>query len=247
MEIHKVQDENNGVTIGLIGTDTEYVNAFDYYRDGQIKMSMARNKEMLKRANAIMEAGLTPDFYEKKAVEEWDRLYEPIKNTQVPNNFISLLTSTTKKEQERLMRGQSLTHKQLAAFLFTACQDFGYTFSSYTSEHLPKGTDLDNLPALVSVSDDDVRVVGETTMSKGQLKQMVEQRKVIVAKFLDKGSEWHCLLATYRSIGGGETYKGDQPHFHYLSDKWGPTREEAVASIKGGKYPTTSVHIDLAD
>ena len=75
--------------------------------------------------------------------------------------------------------------------------------------------------------------------------QVIEQRKVIVAKFFDRGSEWHCLFLTFNSLAGKENWKGGQPHLHYISDKYGLTREEAVNRFKSNNYPSTSVHIDL--
>lgn len=84
-------------------------------------------------------------------------------------------------------------------------------------------------------------------MSDGQLKHAIKFRKVIVAKVLDKGDEWHCFYLTFKSIAGEESWKNGQPHYHYLSDKWGISREELVRQIKSDKYPSTSVHIDLLD
>lgn len=66
-----------------------------------------------------------------------------------------------------------------------------------------------------------------------------------MAKFLDKGDTWHCFFTVYRSLRGEESWQDGQPHFHYISDKWGISRKDAVEQLKGDKYPSTSVHISL--
>ena len=37
----------------------------------------------------------------------------------------------------------------------------------------------------------------ETTLTKGQMKGVIEQRHVLVAMFFDKGADWHCMFLTY--------------------------------------------------
>jgi hypothetical protein len=166
--------------------------------------------------------------------------------TEVPPNLISLLNSQSKKEQERLLRGQSLSPYQLSAYLFRAWSEFGFSFSNYTGEHHHKGVDESTLPSLIVVGDDQkVRTAGETTLTEGQLKNVVNYRKVTVTKFLDKGENWHCFFTVYKSLRGEESWKDGQPHFHYISDKWGISREEAVKQLKSEKYPSTNIHIDL--
>lgn len=82
----------------------------------------------------------------------------------------------------------------------------------------------------------------------GQLKQVIEQRKVIVSKFLDKGSEWHCLLLTYDSLKGKESWKNGQPHYHYISSKFRIPRDKVVEQLKSSSYNLGSLpHIDLLE
>lgn len=77
---------------------------------------------------------------------------------------------------------------------------------------------------------------------------MIENRKVVVAKLLDKCDEWHCFFVTYDSLKGKELWQNGQPHFHYISDKFGLSREEVVKSLKDRKYNLGSLpHINITD
>jgi hypothetical protein len=61
------------------------------------------------------------------------------------------------------------------------------------------------LPTLIHLDGDKVKTAGETTLTKEQLKNVVNYRKVTVSKFLDKGDTWYCFFLTYRSLRGEET------------------------------------------
>lgn len=245
-EIVIPDDDGKGLTLGFIGTDVEFVNPVEYYAGWEKRKSISFNKHLLHKTDAIKAAAISEEFYEKKAKEKWDETYQRIKKAEVPPNFIALMESTSKKEQEKLLRGQGITPEQLAALLFIAHEEFGYTFSTYTTEHHHKGLDESALPDFIHVKDDGtVKTAGKTSLSEGQLKQVVSDRKVTVAKFLDKGDAWHCFFTVYRALKGEETWKGGQPHLHYISDKWTLPRVDVVAALKSTNYPKTSVHIEL--
>lgn len=247
MEEHIIPDDDGkGKTIAFIGADIELTDPVAYYQEREKRKTITLQKHLLQAADPVKAAFLSEEFYNKNAEEEWQERYGQIMGTEVPPNFISLLNSESKREQEKLLKGQSLTPFQLAAFLFRAYQEFGFTFSNYTAEHHHKGLDESALPVLIEVKEDgSVKTAGETTMTEGQLKNVVSQRRVTVAKFLDNGDTWHCFFTVYRSLRGEESWQDGRPHFHYISDKWGISRMDAVAQLKGDKYPSTSVHIAL--
>lgn len=246
MEIHKIYDEDGkGFTRVLTSPDVEYVDPVMYYSDFIIFNSMSLEKDLVAITDPVLASKISDDIYFKRAKEKLFEKYEEIENTKIPPNFIEILEGKSKKAQIQLLKGQTLTPDQLMAYLFSAFLDFGFTFSQYISEHLHKGLDKSALPHLIHVDGKEVNSVGSTTLSKGQLRQVVEQRKVITAKFLDKGDTWHCFFGTLDSFGGKESWKDGQAHFHYISDKWGIPRDEVVAKIKSGVYPSTSVHIGL--
>src|SRR5690606_12901622 len=126
-------------------------------------------------------------FFEKKAQESWKELFTKLTETEVPKAFIDLFKADSKKEQIRILKGQSLTPDQLTNFLFKAYEEHGYLFSSYRAERHHKGVDETTLPKLISLKNDEVSTVGETSLTEGQLKNVILHRRVVVAKILDKG------------------------------------------------------------
>ncbi len=246
MEIDKINDDSGkGFTTVFRDNDVELTDPIEHYMNHSINVSVTMEKNLIAQQDPSLIGTVDDSFFIKRGIKAWEQRYKEIEKTIVPPNFILLLESKSKKEQIKLLRGENLTSGQLIAYIFRAFKEYGFLFSQYRSEHYHKGLDKDDLPKLVEVNGDEVRTVGETSLTDGQLKQAVNYRKVIIAKFLDKGDEWHCFFVTYNSIGGKETWKGGQPHFHYISDKWGISREEAVKKFKSNRYPTTNVHIGL--
>ena len=186
------------------------------------------------------------EYLYERASKKYEKWYKSIRSTDIPQNFIKLLSAESKNEQEKLLKRQTLTVEQLMAFIFIAYEDYGFTLSEYVGKNHRKGINESDLPTLIHVNDDkSIKKVGETTMTDGQLKNVIESRKVVVSKFLDKDDEWHCFFLTFNSIAGRENWKGGQAHFHYISDKYLISREDAVKQLKSKRYPKTSVHIAL--
>lgn len=241
-------NDGKGVTLGFIGADIENVNPLNEYKESVRVRSKAINKLLLRRANPFMALFVPESLYEKKAEEEWQRHYDRVMDAKVSKNFIDLLSAKTKRDHERLLRGQTLTPDQLAELIFRAHDEQGFTYSKYIAEYLPKGIDPKDLPEFIHVKQDGrVRVSGKTSLKEGQLKSVVSDRKVTVSHFLEKGDEWHCFFAVYRSLRGEETWNNGQPHFHYISDKWTIPKADIITRLKSENYPSTSIHIGLND
>jgi len=248
MEINKVYDDNGeGYTTIFRDDDIEFVDPIEHYMNHSINVSVTIEKDLLTLENPALVSKLNDSFFIKRGIQYWEDRYRTIKETVVPPNFILLLESKSKNEQIKLLREANLTIGQLIAFIFIAFTDFGYVFSQYRSEHHHKGLDKKALPKLIELNGEKVRKIGETLLTDGELKHAVNYRKVVIAKFMDKGDSWHCFFVTYNSIRGKETWHDGQPHFHYISDKWGIPREAAVAKFKSNRYPTTNVHIGLLE
>lgn len=248
MNVEKIPDnDGKGFTLAVSHEDIENVDAMTYFREADVSKNMVIYREMLNKHDAEQTAALSDDFFRKKALGSWEERLPLLTGANVPQNFISLLDSKSKGEQEKLMKGQSLSVMGLGSLLCRACTDSGYTMSKYRAEILAKGTDAATLPKLIHVKEDEVIVVGETDLKEGQLRNVVRHRKVIIAHFLDRGAEWHCFVHTEKSASGEENSMGGEPHIHYLSDKWGISRADVLQRIKDGNYPTTKVHIELTE
>ena len=179
----------------------------------------------------------------------WQEMLQKYKAVEVPNGFLKLFGTTKKDEQENLLKGQILTPDILMGLLIKA-EEQGFTLSQYSSEYSQKGVNLSKMPFAYQVKENgEVQTYGETELSGGQLKQAIEHRNVKVAKILDKGNEWHCFFATFKSLKGEETWLGKkQPHYHYISNAFGIHRTEVVNQIKSEKYKLGNLpHIKLED
>lgn len=151
-----------------------------------------------------------------------------------------------KKEQIRLLKGVQLTEPQLSS-LFNFAEESGYKFSHYKWQGDPKSIKEEKLPSFMHLKDDgSVEYVGDTTLTEGQMRTIINQADVLIARIFDNGIHWHCFLQTYKGLKGMESgVQGSRPHLHYLSDSFGISKDDLVKMIKMGKYPNTPVHIPL--
>ena len=147
------------------------------------------------------------------------------------------------KEQEKLLKGMVLNPHDIL-WLNKCAQDYGYLLDVYQEERYPEKFNQKQFPIVINQKDDKIESIGKTDMSEGEMRALLEQRKVIHAKIYRKDSHWHCFYFTYKGLAGLEGGKfGSQPHYHYISDKYGITLEMLVDSIKRCEIPTSKVHI----
>ncbi len=93
-------------------------------------------------------------------------------------------------------------------------------------------------------TDGSINRIGETDMSDGEMRGILEQRKVLQARVYHKGNIWHCFYFTFRGLAGAEPgVFGGVPHYHYLSDKYGISRDNLNKCIYSAKMPSSEVHI----
>lgn len=238
MEVNHIYDPqlNEGWIIGK-SPDFEFVNPIEHF------------KKNLIQANETILKLIMPDkdqkWIEKFARKKWFEWNKEVLSTRIPKNLIGLLTATTKKEQVALLKGLRIDHAQLTAFIFKAWTDYRFKYSFYSSETLPNDVQESDLPMFFSaVKDQEVKTVGKTVLSKGKLRQVIEHRHYIAAKFLDAGNTWHCFFYTFKSLGGGE--KSGIKHCHYVSSTFGKSREEVLQQIKSDRYALSSLpHIEI--
>jgi len=185
------------------------------------------------------------------ATAQWASMMNRFRKTQVPDGLIALLTSNKKSEQEKLLKGVVLTSDILMAFYIRAYEEFGYTLSCYSFEHEAKDIDMSKMPRAFVVDYDDgsVKKWGTSDVSDAQLKHIMNNRRIKYGKILDNGDQWHCLLATFRGLWGQETWLGEkQPHYHYISNAFGISREKVVQEIQSEHYSLGNLpHIKLED
>lgn len=219
--------------------DFEFTNPIEFIKDICIESSKSFDKNIL-----ISKGFSNPSekVLNKLALKRCKKKIKNFQETKFPKALIDLLTTTSKREQVKLLKGLSLNHKQLYSFIFYAFKNNGYKLSQYKANHNHNGFDISKMPRIIHIEDDGtVTKVGKTDLSDGQLKQAVEHRKVTVSKFLDNEYGWHCFFVTYKSLAGKEKHNNGQPHFHYISDKWNIDRKDVLEQLTSKKYSLPSL------
>ncbi len=247
MNTEKIFDENGRGFIRLFSTDkVEKVNPIDYYKSYVLEKRSITFRDMLSAKNPFLTAQLDDKFFIKKAEETLVGFFEKFEKIEVHKNFLQLLNTTRKKDQVSLLKGLTLNPDILMSLIFKSYSDFGYLYSKYLFENLPNGLEGKKLPKLFHLKKDGtIEKVGETDLTDGELKSIIEQRKVIVSHFFEREDIWHCFFLTYNSIGGKENHKNGQAHFHYISNGFAISKENFIESMRTGKYRSTSIHMDL--
>jgi gas vesicle protein len=254
----KVRDlKGNGYYNIIRVGDFEYVNPIKKMSEVIIQSiaQLANNQLMFAKENNLLpniNAASNADAIIKKAsikegVKAWQEEFQNIKSQKLPDNILNILNSASKKEQMKILKGISLTSEELMLFIFKAWEDYGFTYSSYSSDHSPNGLDNMKMPNFAYKEENgDITSIGETNLTHGQIKQAIDHRTVIVSKFLDKGPLWHCFFQTYKSLKGEENYKDGQPHLHFISHTWGLSREYVLQQLRSKNYKLSSLpHIDF--
>ncbi len=249
MKTRKIYDENGqGFTRIFPDELVENVNPIDYYKTYELEKRAILLQDLLYLKTPFLASQLDYSFFMKEAERTLDNFFEQFEKTEVHENFLHLLNTTKKKDQIKLLKGMTLNPDQLISLIFISYNKFGYLYSTYVFENLPNGFEGKKLPKIFELKDDGtIKKVGETDFTDGELKHIIEHRKVIVSHFFEQKDKWHCIFTTYNSIGGKENWKNGQAHFHYISSSFGISKEEFIDSMKSGNYKSTSIHIDLLD
>lgn len=240
-------EDGKGVALSFKQDDVKFTDPIKYLEQYTITTRM----HLFEQHILLQQPEINKGRLRKEAIiyglKGWDKHFKELMETAVPEQLFALLDNPSKNDQMKLLRNLELSPEILMSFIFKAFLQYGYTYSQYRSENYTKDVDPNSLPylAYVDPKTGTVKKRGESSLSDGQIKKALEQRKVVSTKFVDKGANWHCFFITYGSIKGKETWRDGQPHFHYISDKFGIPRDEAVQKFKSGNYPYTNVHIAL--
>ena len=181
-------------------------------------------------------------FVLEKVEEQIDTM---LASTTLKPEIQTLLSDNnlSSKDQERLLKGVVLNPYDIL-WLNKYAQDLGYLLDVYQQERYPEKFDEKQMPIVINQNDDKIESIGKTDMSEGEMRALLEQRKVVHAKIYHKDYHWHCFYFTYKGLSGLEGGKyGSQPHYHYISDKSGITLKALLNAIKRCDMPSSNVHI----
>lgn len=240
--------DNEGLGFTLVNKieDFEKVNPINQYKNLEIETTkhILLSRYLMEKPKFSIE--LLNDIAIKNANESWDKRYNEIINTKYSENLNQLLLTNKKKEQIRLLKNLSISHKELTSFIFNSFLNYGYLYSFYTVEHLQNGLEKSEMPKLLNIEGNKIKISGNTKLSDGQLKQAINHRKVIISKFIENGDKWHCFFYTFNSLKGAENWKEGKPHLHYISYTFGLTRKEVLTELKSKDYKLNNLpHIEL--
>lgn len=228
--------------------DVEYVDPIEHISKSIYETSAVLTTELLLKSGLPLSTEKLKGEALKYAIRTLKREMDIFYQAIIPENLLTILTTTKKNKQVKLLRGLFLTQEQLIAFIFRAKKQYDFSYSTYTAEYLPNGLDPKSLPEFINVNGDTVHKIGNTNLTDGQIKQVMDHRNFVSAKFIDRGNTWHCFFLTFNSARGREAWKDGQAHYHYISDKFGISRAKVVEEIKSGNYHLGSLpHINLID
>lgn len=226
--------------------NVENVNAKQFLIDDRIEIIKAVLSEFIRAKDGY----ITPEYakvIQNKAKIEAEAILSNIEKQSLPIELEKILdTELKKKQQIALLKGATITPSQLGA-LFLKAGEKGYMYSQYRFEKEQKKYPKQDLPTFAQIRDDGtIEYEGETTLTDGQIKDLITTTKFIVARILDNGKHWHCFFQNSSGIQGKEGgVLGSQSHLHYISDSFGISKKELIEQIKNVEYPTTPVHILL--
>jgi hypothetical protein len=244
----EITHKDTGETLRIFDEDAEleYVDALKHFKDSFIAKRLIEKNVPIEQIIRTEKISIQSKAIFLQANGEWESLYERIKNIDVPQNLKLLLSAKNKREQERLLRNMELSPEILFSFILHSERE-GYKLSQYKGFRHIKDFSDKIIPMAYGMINGVLKIFGKTELSEKQLKHRLGRKNYIIAKFLDKGNEWHCFFITYSSISGKETFLGEkQPHYHYVSDKFNLSRDKLVQDFKSGRYSlSNSPHIKL--
>ena len=182
----------------------------------------------------------------KEAGELSNALLTEWENKSCPVFLLALFDTKNKRQQERLLRNQSITPESLIGWILQGGQRGGlfsqYSFDGGSPEGLQGRT-----PIMIDATDkDEIKTIGKTSLSSAALLHIVENQIIVIAQFIDlPDGSWYCIYRTRRGLTGREPGHQGQ-HFHFISSAYGVDRNTIVEGFKRGKCPKNGFHVHLS-
>ena len=137
------------------------------------------------------------DFVLSKVEEQ---IYTMLSSTTLKPVIYDLLSddSLTFKKQEKLLNGMIFYASDIL-WLNQCAQDLGYLLDVYQEQKYDIKFDEKQKPLVIEQKEDNnIEYTGKTNMSKGEMRALLKQRKVIQARIYHRNLHWHCFYFTYK-------------------------------------------------
>ena len=223
--------------------NVENVNPIEFFYNKRVRVIAPVLKELFRNDPTF--AGLSDIFWEKQAsMIAKEVLSDNI--VSIPEEWVQLFRCHTKHEQEKTLKGAFIT-PQLLFSIPVYAYSLGYLYSEYVFEYDPTITSGKKPPIIAIEKPNGIEAYGTTNMTKGEIRSSIHQTKSCMARMMSKDEEWICLFSSKRGIFGKESGQmGKQPHVHFISDKFGITKDAFLCKFKSGEA-SSSIHILLKD
>lgn len=238
---------NHKIITGIKAHDDVNWSPYDYSVYGN---ALSRSKLY----NTIINIKGRPEWMDERlvnqlALRDSKEMLEGMLRRSLPDIKLQQIlahTEMSKKEQIRLWKGVELKVTDLLWFDWLA-QKAGYLLDVYHKEVTPSRYADKQFPVMyIAEPNQNIEKFGKSNMSDGEMRAVLQDRKVLVVHVYYKGDIWHCFYGTYKGINGEEPgVMGSQSHYHYISDKWGYSREKLNQFIEENNMPSSPVHILL--
>lgn len=220
---------------------------FDYFKYTYADVVL---RTYIKIASHIKElSNIEESYFYPFVLKQIDECNNNIMRSTYPSAYLQqILTHNewNKHQQKKLWDGVILRPADVFWFNWLS-QTVGYLLDIYHVELLPKTLADKRLPlCFTQEKDGSFRKIGSTNLTEGEMRGIIEQRKVLQVRIYHRDSTWHCFYFTYRGLAGEEpgTF-GSIPHYHYISDKFGISLNELKKRLIDGNMPSSKIHIQI--
>ena len=166
-------------------------------------------------------------------------------NKPCPDFLLALFNTNSKKQQESLLRNQSIKPEDLICWILQS-GSIGGLFSQYSYDGGVPEELKGRTPIMIDASNpEQIKAIGSTDLSDAALMHLVENLKIVIAQIVDLPDDrWYCFFRTHRGLAGRESGNHGQ-HMHFISSSYGFDRDKLVEGFKRGDCPKKGFHVHL--
>lgn len=231
---------------GIVPNNDENCKPLEYF---MLSHAFNAAKQIMDNYNHHVFVGPRPDdktIFKFAYDKVYDLVVATFRRCKIKQELRDLLKydGIKKRQQEKLLKGLLLSADDIICLLAEA-EFSGYLMDIYHIEKDPICFEGRQFPMCFAKKDDGTfDVFGKTDLTDGELDSILQQRKVVQARVFHKENHWLCFYFTLRGIAGEEHGDhGSVPHWHFLSDKFGYTREQLNQFIQNCDMPSSKTHI----